>query len=136
MPRKFNRRREIQEAPDSAELARLAKRVTYGGNPVHKRNPGDFNLMPPAQPRDDKTHCDDVGITRRDEALRLLREGIIRGLVSVQTRGDFPQNVWAVAPDGTPLEAQLENRVRGSYHGYPLTEHDGDIYSEVLTRWQ
>ncbi len=133
---KFNRKRKIREAPDLEEMAGLAKRMKYGGNSEHKRNPGDFNLMPPAQPRHDKTFCDDVGINRRDDALRLLREGISRGLVSVQTRGDFPQNVWAVAPDGTPLEARLENQVQGSYHGYPLTERDGDIYWEVLTRWE
>ena len=138
MPRrtKFNRKREIQDAPDFEELARLARRVTYDGSPAHKRDPGDFGLLPPAQPREDKTLCDDVGITRREDALRLLREGISRGLVSVQRRGDFPQNVWAVAPDGTPLEAQLGNRVLGSYHGYPLSERDRDIYSEVLTRWE
>ena len=132
---KFNRKREIQKAPDLEELARLAKRVKYGGNPTHKRNPGDFGLMHQAQPRDDKTLCDAVGINRLDDALRLLREGIGRGLVSVQTRGDFPQNVWAVAADGTPLEAQLENQVQGSYHGYPLTAAD-PLYSEVLTRWE
>lgn len=83
MPRrtKFNRKREIQEASDLEVMARLAKRVKYDGSPDHKRNPGDFNLTPPAQPQDDKTHCDDVGITRRNDALRLLREGVGRGLV-------------------------------------------------------
>lgn len=34
------------------------------------------------------------------------------------------------------MEAQLGNQVQGIYHGYPLTEHDGDIYGEVLTRWK
>ena len=42
-------------------------------------------------------------------ALRYLHDGIRKGLVSVQTRGDSPQNIWAVTDAGEPLEAQLEN---------------------------
>ncbi len=40
----------------AAEFERLAERVGYGGNPEHKLNPGDFNLTPPADPRQGN-HC-------------------------------------------------------------------------------
>ena len=52
-------------------------RVKYGGNPEHKRNPGDFGLTPPSQPRADKTLCDEVAVFKRTTALRLLRKGIV-----------------------------------------------------------
>ncbi len=132
--RKFNPKRQIRESCSPDEIALLVGRLKYGGNPAHKRNPGDFNLIPPAQPRPDKTLCDAVGITTQAEALRLIREGATRGLISVQTRGDFPQNVWAVTQDGFPLEAQLDNQEQGSYHGYPIPSTD-DFGAEVLRRW-
>ena len=65
----------------------LAGRVTYGGNPEHKRKPGDFGLTPPAAPQADKSLCDAVGVFDLRTALCLLREGIKRGLVSEQVRG-------------------------------------------------
>ena len=101
---------------------------------MHKKNPSDFNLTPPSQPQPDKTLCDAVGIVSMREALRLLRKGVTKGLISVQTRGDFPQNIWTVTKDGHPLEAQLENQAQGTYHGYPIPSSD-DFREQVLKRW-
>jgi len=48
----YNDKRKISAAPvskdDRAKLEELAGRKQYGGNPEHKKNPGDFNLTPPA----------------------------------------------------------------------------------------
>jgi len=112
----------------------FARQVTYGGNPEHKRDPGDFNLNPPSQPRADKTLCDIAEIFARAEAERLLRRGVERGMVSKQWIGCFPQNIWSVTDKGIPLEAQLENRDKGTYHGYPIPEGD-PFRAEVLERW-
>jgi hypothetical protein len=132
---RFNRKRQIADPlPPEAERVALAGRVGYGGNPEHKRYPGDFDLIPPSAPRADKTLCDAVNITTRAAALAALREGVRRGLVSRARRGDFPQNVWSVTADGIPLEAQLENRETGTYHGYPLPEHD-EFRATVLRAW-
>ena len=89
-----------------------------------RRQSGDFDLTPPTRLRPDKTDCDRAGVTERGEALRLLRAGVGKGLVSEQVRGRFPQNIWAVTVDGYPLEAQLENFQTGTYHGYPMPETD------------
>jgi hypothetical protein len=124
--------------PDNQVLVRLqalAGKVSYGGNPEHKRNPGDFDLSPPSQPRQLKTLCDEVGILTRADALALLREGIRRGLVSVQENQGWPLNVWAVSAAGLALEARLENPAVGTYHGYPILGHDPMI-DEVLQRWE
>lgn len=135
MPRrKFNPKRRIRRDADSGYLACLARSVKYTGSPYHKRNPGDFGLTPPSQPRPDKTLCDGTGITTVRESLRLLREGIRKGLISENVRGEFPQNVWAVSEDGIALEAQLENAAQGAYHAYPMSLDD-DFRNEVLKRW-
>jgi hypothetical protein len=135
MRRKFNPNRRIRDSVDSEMRERLNQRVVYGGNPEHKRNPGDFGLSPTAAPRPDKTLCDAVSIFSRGEAERLLKSGIVKGLVSEQVRGDYPQNVWAVTDAGDPLEAQLENQNLGIYHGYPMSETD-PFREIVLERWR
>ena len=130
----YNRKRRIQDGRDPAELNILAEKLRYGGNPIHKRNPSSFDLPYTNRRRWDGSLCETAGVTRPAQALRLLREGARRGLVSVRTQGGFPQNVWAVTQDGIPLEAQLENREQGSYHGYPMDETD-EFREEVLKRW-
>lgn len=131
----FNPKRHIASSIRQRDLEELATRVRYGGNPEHKRNPGDFALTPPSLPRADKTLCDLAGIFRRVEAERLLREGIRRGLVSQWEGAGFPRNVWAVTEAGLPLEAQLENAGNGTYHGYPMPEDDA-FREQVIEKWR
>lgn len=131
----FNPKRRIQQECDPDEIERLAEAVSYGGNPEHKRNPGDFGLSPPAAPRPDKTLCDRVGVFEKREAEELLRQAIRKGLIAEQSRGGYPQNVWAVTQNGQPLEAQLENEAQGVYHGYPMPKTD-PFQEQVLERWR
>ena len=130
----YNPKRKIRDEIDNEYLNWLFDAVQYGGNPEHKRNPGDFGLNPPATPRPDKSLCDVVEIFQVEIAIEHLREGIRRGLISQDSENNFPKNIWAVTEDRIPLEAQLENRVQGVYHGYPVPETDpfGDI---ILERW-
>lgn len=130
----FNAKRAIAARCAPADLERWRKAVGYGGNPEHKKNPGDFGLAPPASPRRDKTLCDGANIFQRKLALKLLKEGVARGLVSEQRRNGFPQNIWAVTPNGIPLEAQLENPGQGVYHGYPMPEQDA-FRVKVVEKW-
>lgn len=134
----FNTKRRLRPPPSSpAEqtvLDYLAAVVRYGGNPEHKRNPGNFGLSPPSQPKVDKTLCDEAGIFDRATAERLLKEGLRRGVVSTQVRDQWPQNVWAVFNNDVVLEAELENRGAGTYHGYPMPRHD-PLHKEILVRW-
>ncbi|MDB5821035.1 MAG: hypothetical protein JWQ11_4675 [Rhizobacter sp.] len=112
----------------------LSKAASYGGNPEHKRNPGDFGLSPPAMPRQGKSLCDDARIFSRAGALKLLKTGLERGIVSVQERNGWPQNIWAVAPNGVAVEGMLENAETGTYHGYPMLPID-PLIVDVLARW-
>lgn len=130
---RFNRKRRIVGNPPSEEVRKkLAKKVAYVGHPHHKREPGDFKLIPPAQPRPDKTLCDGAGIIRHAEAKRWLLEGIRRGIISDYTEDGFPKNVWAVTDQGIVLEARGDET--GAYHGYPLFEPD-PFRQIVLRRW-
>jgi hypothetical protein len=117
------------------ELRALAERARYGGNPEHKKNPGDFGLTPPSDPRQGKSLCDVAKIFKRDEAEKLLRAGLCKGLVSDRMVSEWPKNVWSVTDDGFALEAQLENPDLGIYHGYPMPETD-PLSLEVIRRWR
>ncbi|MDB9310574.1 hypothetical protein PN471_18490 [Aphanizomenon sp. CS-733/32] len=134
---KFNDKRKMLnlEECDFQHLSDLASKAKYGGNPEHKRNPGDFNLTPPSSPRKKKSLCDSVKVFTRKEALALLRKGIKMGLVSDRSTGFWPKNVWSIMDDGTPLEAQLESSEQGSYHGYPMQKTD-PFYEEVIKQWR
>lgn len=131
---KFNEKRRVREACGPEDLEILSRIVRYGGNPEHKRNPGDFGLTPPSQPRADKTLCDAVSIFSRLEATRLLQLGVRKGLISVAGRNGFPQNIWVVTENGCPLEAQLENPDQGVYHGYPMPETD-PFRRKIVEAW-
>ena len=131
----YNPKRRINDNKPVEELTQLASKVSYGGNPEHKRNPGNFGLTPPAIPRPDKTLCDTVGIFKRMEATRLLRKGVRKGLISIRENNGFPQNIWSISKEGYPLEAQLENQDQGIYHGYPMPEND-PFRLLVLEKWR
>lgn len=132
---KFNPKRRFASLPLPAEaLGKLAAEVRYGGNPAHKRNPGHFGLTPLAQPRDHKSLCDSANIFNRAQALRLLRAGVERGMISAWDGTGYPKNIWSMTDDGIPLEAQLENPGNGTYHGYPLEEND-DFREAVIVKW-
>ncbi|MBM3422612.1 MAG: hypothetical protein FJY09_05110 [Chlorobi bacterium] len=131
----FNDKRRFMGPADPEVLNEIVSRVSYGGNPEHKRNPGDFGLTPPAQPRPDKSLCDEIGVFRRAEAERLLRDGLKRGMVSEHWRQGFPRNIWSVTADGKPVEAQLENAASGVYNGYPMPRSDY-FAQAVLQRWR
>jgi len=132
---RFNPKRKLQEDPGAEDCESLAKEVRYSGNPEHKRNPGNFGLTPPADPRPHKTLCDDSGISDKEVAEALLSRGAEKGIVSRQRKGKWPQNIWAVTDEGCPVEAQLENQTQGTYHGYPMPESD-PMRDEILKRWK
>lgn len=132
----FNPKRKLKpcDAKELARLAALAQKVQYGGNPEHKKNPGDFGLTPPADPRPGKSLCDGIGVFSRAEALALLKAGLSKGLISDRSVGEWPKNIWSMSPGGRPLEAQLENPDLGTYHGYPMPDSD-PFASVVAQRW-
>lgn len=130
----FNPKRKILRCEDRDLLTRLAQKVSYGGNPEHKRAPGDFALMPPTRPHPDKTLCDGVAIFEHYRAAELLRNGILKGLISEQFRNGYPQNVWSVTENDEALEAQLENPEQGIYHGYPMPSSD-PMRKIILRHW-
>lgn len=132
----FNTKRRLRvlTEADFALCADLVGRVSYGGNPEHKKNPGDFGLNPPSGPRAGKSLCDEANVFSRRLALDYLKQGLAKGLISDRCKGEWPQNIWSVTAEGVPLEAQLENPERGSYHGYPMPPSD-PLAEEILTRW-
>ena len=113
----------------------MIKKVKYGGNPEHKKNPGDFGLTSPSSPRTAKSLCDIAEIFTRKVAISYIKAGLDKGMISEQMKGQWPQNIWAVTSDGIPLEAQLENPESGVYHGYPMPESD-PFSHKVIEEWK
>jgi hypothetical protein len=132
----YNPKRRIAaaDALTSAERDGLAARVVYGGNPEHKRSPGDYGLTPPVSPGPANTLCGGDRAIPKSEAIGLLQAGLRKGTTSAATPEGWPQNVWAVSDTDQVFEAQLENATQGAYHGYPMPEdHDFRI---VLKEWK
>lgn len=130
---RYNRNRKIADSVDHARLLEIAQSVCYTGNPVHKKNPGDYNLSPPSNPLPHKSLCDKTGVFTKSTALKILRESVIRGLISDQMRGGFPAIIWGVA-NGIAVEARLDNEQLGTYHAYPMQE--GDPFStHIVNLW-
>ena len=133
--KKFKQKRRIlSPMPPQDVLDDLAERVRYRGNPSHKRNPGYFDLTPPAQPRADKTLCDLASIFEKAVAQRWLQEGVRQGMISSTSQDDYPKHIWAVTDENVVLEANYNNEGPGNYHGYPLFEPD-PFRQIVLNRW-
>lgn len=135
--RKVKRNLKRRLHPDlSEERLReiLDQGMKYVGSALHKRNPGDFGLTPPAAARPGKSLCDDVGIFSRDEAQDLLKVGIHKGLVSPDAEDGFPRYVWMVHGERV-IEARCDNVDLGTYHGYPL-ETDDAMADCVRLQWQ
>jgi hypothetical protein len=133
----YNPKRRIAP-PDflpEEERGNLSRRVTYGGNPEHKRSPGDYNLTPPAQPRPGKTLCDGNRQILKDEALDLLRNGLQKGMFCPFEHGSWPQNIWSISDTGEIFEAQIENPTLGTYHGYPVPADD-DFRRTIRYEWE
>ncbi|PZV11578.1 MAG: hypothetical protein DCF20_19145 [Pseudanabaena sp.] len=132
----FNPKRRMLEINkcDFKHLLALSLKAKYGGNPEHKKNPGDFKLTPPSLPRAGKSLCDSVKVFTRKVALELLKKGLKNGLVSDRFEGQWPKNIWSVMDDGTPLEAQIESSETGSYHGYPMQTED-PFCAKVIDAW-
>ena len=120
----YNPKRRIKKLSDDDlnHYSDLAEKIEYGGNPEHKRNPGDFGLTPPYGPRPGKSLCDTVSVFSKKKALEYLKTGLKNGLVSEKFNGEWPKNIWSVTEDGYPLEAQLEMRKPGLW---------GDVFGQL-----
>ena len=127
--------RTIRGTPlTDAERSRLHLEATYEGSPLHKRNPGNFGLTPPASPRLDKTLCDEANVFDKAVASELLTKAINRGLVSEKTTDGYPKQLWVVDDHGQVFEAMYGGSRAGCYHGYPIRRQD-PFFEEVSAAW-
>lgn len=112
----------------------LRKCASYEGSPLHKRDPNDFGLTPPTNPRPDKTLCDEADIFEKRRALELFERAIEVGLVSEATAAnDFPKQLWVV--DGERVfEVMYGGSKAGCYHGYPIRRSD-PLFNQVVAAW-
>jgi hypothetical protein len=111
----------------------LLERACYEGSPLHKRNPGDFGLTPPASPRPDKTLCDIAEVLTLQKAKHLLESAIKKGVASESRQAQhFPTSLWVVDGEHV-LEARYGGSRLGYYHGFPIPK-DQALY-ELIRQW-
>lgn len=109
--------------------------AAYQGSPHHKRNPGDFGLIPPSAPRPDKTLCDEATIFNLEIATVLFQRAIDRGLVSESSGAPgFPKQLWVVDDNGRVFEAMHGGVAAGIYHGYPIRRED-PLFDRIREAW-
>ena len=113
----------------------LREQARYEGSPFHKKEPNDFGLTPPTNPRPDKTLCDEADVFDKKRASELFEQAIDSGLVSeASAAGGFPKQMWVV--DGERVfEAMYGGTTAGCYHGYPIRRSD-PFAAEVLAAWE
>ena len=70
----------------------------------------------------------------RDEASRLLKAGLRRGMISAHAEGGWPKYVWAMDDEGEVYEAKLGHDGE-RYHGYRLAEDDKAMRRWVTAEW-
>lgn len=138
--RKFNLKYHVLSDTDycvrKEQLDDMANKAVYTGNPKHKKNPGDFDLVPPSDPRPFASLCDNANIFRREEAQRLLKNAFRLGLVDSRSKpGEWPKIVWMVSESSMVLQGMYE-KIDGHYHGFPVLDEEDPIRDEVLKVWR
>ncbi|MCW5286740.1 hypothetical protein [Verminephrobacter eiseniae] len=124
-------------APDTvspADLRALSKKVTYVGHGNHKRFPANYGLTS-TSPRPTKSLCDMTRTILLEEALALLKCGVLKGIISQPRADGFPKYIWSVSAAGEVFEAKSHPNDNGRYHGYPLENEDA-MRAHILSIWK
>jgi hypothetical protein len=133
----------VRKAKASEIAGVRAGNPRYVGNPMHKRFAEDYGLVPPSCARPSKTLCDldpRGQSTKRSfpksQAENLFNMGIDKGLFSEGMENGFPRRIWAVDEEGIVYEARLDDAVRGTYHGYPLSSYQRELIACITELWR
>lgn len=130
------KRRLIEPAPSPEKCIELAARTRFEGSGKHKLEPYAFGLKP-ARSDDDDTYCDGhAGFSPEDmpRVGRLLKRGMLAGLVGhIETKGD-PTLIWTVDDNGWVYEGRITTATQALYHGYPLLSSDA-LAKIVIARY-
>lgn len=115
------------------ERRQLAGAVRYVGSASHKLHPAAYGF-PRSEPRPQKSLCDMVRPILLPEAVKLVADGIERGMFSEPQSDGFPKFIWSVSEQGEVFEAKTDRHGTGEYHGYPLEDEDS-MRDHVLSVW-
>jgi len=114
----------------------LLKRIRYVGSGHHKLRPADYGLVPPNNPRANKSVCDDLGPMPLRKARALFRGGVERGMVSPFPLGGVPKYVWAIDAAGEVWEAKTHPEHEFAYHGYRLGDDERNWRRYLTKEWK
>jgi hypothetical protein len=118
---------------EQAEI--LFKKLSYVGASFHKLHPGNYNFVPPTNPRPSKSVCDDKRSVLLEEAGDLMRVGIARGMMSQFGENGLPKYIWAVDDAGEVYEAKTKPSHETQFHGYRLGDDERDMRELIRKLW-
>jgi len=120
-------RRLLPDMPARALREQLAGRVGYEGSGAHKADPYGWGLEPYRGRRRDRTFCDlhaRFAISDCERIPRLLRRGVLGGLISDHAMKGDPGMLWTIDDNGWIYELRITHQGRAIYHGYPVLPSD------------
>ncbi len=121
-----DKRRLREPIPDAAAREALAARARFSGSGKHKLEPRAFGLEPASSDEDD-TYCDGHAGFRPDDMARtgrLLRRGLLAGLIGRNDKQGDPTLIWTVDDNGWVYEGRITTPSQALYHAYPLLPSD------------
>ncbi|HYD23819.1 MAG TPA: hypothetical protein VEB68_03415 [Croceibacterium sp.] len=121
------KRRLLLEMPARTLREQLADRITYEGSGAHKADPYSWGIEPYRGRRRDRTYCDLHARFKFKDRLRiqrLLRRGVIGGLISDHALKGDPSMLWTIDDNGWIYELRITNPGHAIYHGYPVLPSD------------
>jgi hypothetical protein len=120
-------RRMLPEMPVRALREQLAGRVGYEGSGAHKGDPYSWGIEPYRGRRRDRTYCDlnaKFHYEDRHRIKRLLKRGVLGGLISENAIQGDPTMLWTLDHNGWIYELRITHPGRAIYHGYPVLPSD------------
>jgi hypothetical protein len=130
-----DRRIAPQDAIDAAARDVLTKKLRYVGSANHKLRPGNYNFVPPQNPRPSKSPCDAIRSVLLEEATALFRRGIELGMMSALSKSGAPKYIWSVDDAGEVYEAKARPERETDYHGYRLGDDEAEMRAYVRKEW-
>jgi hypothetical protein len=121
-----DKRRLREPTPTSEAREALAARARFAGSGKHKLEPRAFGLEPAPSDHDD-TYCDGHAGSRPADMARtgrLLRRGLLAGLIGHNDKQGDPTLIWTVDDDGWVYEGRITTPTQALYHAYPLLPSD------------
>ncbi|WP_251922134.1 hypothetical protein [Salinibacter ruber] len=125
-PSHSGHRPNVIDPPPDKDYQEIASDVDYVCHPAHKTYPlpgqGGWGGSRPKASR--TSFCPTEFKGEEDQLAEWVAEAIRKKAVSRNFSGDYPDEIWYKADDGTVYKGRISNPGQGEYHGFPISEDE------------